>query len=144
VSRYTLRSCLRQGLYDLLRRRCRTDLYKGFIASLGSILVVVSRVLETLGIEGESQLISELGAACLGHPGQWRPRKAGPGLLLALYTSNPLHLDPVAPGSCVTGSQPDVMVGAQRCAMVEDFFSSLPIRILLSATEAVKQKTCGL
>jgi len=32
---------------------------KGFIPSLGSILVVVSRVLETLGIEGESQLISK-------------------------------------------------------------------------------------
>jgi hypothetical protein len=90
-------------LLDLPRRRCRTDLYKGFIASLGSILVVVSRVLETLGIEGESQLISKLGAACFGHPGQRRPRKAGPGLLLALYTSNPLHVDPVAPGSCVTG-----------------------------------------
>jgi hypothetical protein len=70
VGRYTLRSCLRQGLYDLLdllRRRCQTDLYKGFIASLGSILVVVSRVLETLGIEGESQPISKLGAACFGH-----------------------------------------------------------------------------
>jgi hypothetical protein len=34
---------------------------------LGSILSVVSRVLETLGLDGESQPI-KFGAACFGHP----------------------------------------------------------------------------
>ncbi|HJY90851.1 MAG TPA: hypothetical protein VJ255_11255 [Candidatus Acidoferrum sp.] len=48
-----------KDLYDLADAAGPIYTKKASIASRGSILVVVSRVLETLGIEGESQLISQ-------------------------------------------------------------------------------------